>query len=109
VVVYKLTIADTVEERILKLQETKRSLATAALEGGKSAAKLSMADVLALFRHGNHGPDVIDSTPTLGGISSILGINSGTSQPQTERVVSRSRPADSGQRREEHRLYGRRW
>ena len=108
-VVYKLTIADTVEERILNLQEIKRTLAKAALEGGKSAAKLSMADILALFRHDNHGPDVIDATPSQGGMSSVLGRNSQTSQASSDRAAPRSRPGATGQRREEHPLYGRRW
>ena len=48
--VYRLTIADTVEERILDLQEAKRKLANAAIEGGKAIGKLSMKDILALFR-----------------------------------------------------------
>jgi SNF2 family DNA or RNA helicase len=51
VTVYRLTIADSVEERILRLQDAKRALANAALEGGKAVAKLSMKDILALFRH----------------------------------------------------------
>ncbi|KAI9818842.1 MAG: hypothetical protein M1827_007663 [Pycnora praestabilis] len=49
VVVYKITIKDTVEERILDLQEKKRELATAAIEG-KAVAKLSMKDIMQLFR-----------------------------------------------------------
>ncbi|KAK8217399.1 hypothetical protein M8818_001155 [Zalaria obscura] len=47
--VFRLTVADTVEERILKLQEKKRELAKAAIEGGKAGAKLSMRDILGLF------------------------------------------------------------
>ncbi|KAF2092005.1 hypothetical protein K490DRAFT_17018, partial [Saccharata proteae CBS 121410] len=50
VVVYKLTIASTVEERILDLQEAKRKLANAAIEGGKAINKLSMKDIMNLFR-----------------------------------------------------------
>ncbi len=50
VVVYRLTIHGTVEERILDLQEAKRKLAKAALEGGKAKMNLDMKDVLALFR-----------------------------------------------------------
>lgn len=49
-VVYRLTIADTVEERILDLQEAKRKLANAAIEGGKAIGKLTMKDIMALFR-----------------------------------------------------------
>lgn len=47
--VYKLTVANTVEERILELQAKKRELANAAIEGGKTMAKLSMKDLLSLF------------------------------------------------------------
>lgn len=50
VVVYKLTIANSVEERILELQQKKRELANAALEGGKAIGKLSMQDILRLFK-----------------------------------------------------------
>lgn len=41
------------EERIIELQEKKRALAEAAIEG-KSAAKLSMEDILNLFRRDDH-------------------------------------------------------
>ncbi|KAI5304346.1 hypothetical protein KEM56_006602 [Ascosphaera pollenicola] len=47
--IYKLTIKDTVEERILDLQEKKRELANATIEGKQAAGKLSMNDMLALF------------------------------------------------------------
>lgn len=50
VVVYRLTIHSTVEERILDLQEAKRKLAKAAIEGGKAKMNLDMKDILALFR-----------------------------------------------------------
>lgn len=50
VTVYRLSIHDSVEERILELQEAKRKLAQAALEGGKAIGKLSMKDILALFK-----------------------------------------------------------
>ncbi|KAL1954192.1 hypothetical protein VTO42DRAFT_1548 [Malbranchea cinnamomea] len=49
--IYKLTIKDTVEERILDLQERKRELANATIEGKTAAGKLTMNDMLALFRH----------------------------------------------------------
>jgi hypothetical protein len=47
--VYKLTVKDTVEERILNLQDRKRQLANAAIEGKVSAGKLTMRDMMALF------------------------------------------------------------
>lgn len=50
--VYKITIADSVEERILELQESKRRLAAAAIEqgGAKGLNKLSMQDIMNLFK-----------------------------------------------------------
>lgn len=48
--VYRLTVADTVEERILALQEKKRELSKAAIDGAKAGAKLSMQDILQLFK-----------------------------------------------------------
>ncbi|KAJ3560995.1 hypothetical protein NP233_g10474 [Leucocoprinus birnbaumii] len=50
--IYKLKIDETVEERILLLQDKKRALAHAALSGDKlKNMKLGMDDLLALFRH----------------------------------------------------------
>ncbi|KAI5290562.1 hypothetical protein KEM54_001172 [Ascosphaera aggregata] len=60
--IYKLTIKDTVEERILELQNKKRELANATIEGKLSAGKLTMNDILALFgrdaetRYGEDNP-----------------------------------------------------
>ncbi|EEB08972.1 ATP-dependent DNA helicase Rhp16b [Schizosaccharomyces japonicus yFS275] len=49
--VYKITIADTVEERIVALQDKKRELADGAIGNGSKmdSAKLSMDDILFLF------------------------------------------------------------
>ncbi|KIX05775.1 uncharacterized protein Z518_03747 [Rhinocladiella mackenziei CBS 650.93] len=47
--VYKLTVKNTVEERILELQEKKRELANATIEGKKGAMKLTLQDMLKLF------------------------------------------------------------
>ncbi|EME49631.1 hypothetical protein DOTSEDRAFT_68421 [Dothistroma septosporum NZE10] len=56
--VFRLTIRNSVEERIVELQERKRELARAAIEGGKGVGKLSMKDILGLFKrdaeHGGH-------------------------------------------------------
>ncbi|KAN0121109.1 hypothetical protein V8E52_003697 [Russula decolorans] len=49
----KLTIENTVEERILAFQKSKRALATAALTGDKiKNLKLGLEDLMALFRPG---------------------------------------------------------
>jgi len=51
--IYKLTIENTVEERILTLQNGKRALATAALGGDRiKNLKLGLEDLMALFRPG---------------------------------------------------------
>ena len=56
--IYKLTIENTVEERILALQESKRALATAALGGDKiKNLKLGLEDLMALFRPGREDDD----------------------------------------------------
>jgi len=54
--IYKLIVPDTVEDRILQLQEKKRALAKAALEGGKLAKgnKLDMAELVGLFTRRDH-------------------------------------------------------
>ena len=49
VLVHRLVAADTVEERVLALQATKRSLAEAALGDAAAAASLSREDLLALL------------------------------------------------------------
>ncbi|CAK5280366.1 unnamed protein product [Mycena citricolor] len=56
--IYKLKIDDTVEDRILDLQEKKRLLAKAALSGDKiKNMKLGMDDLLALFKPGARDDD----------------------------------------------------
>jgi superfamily II DNA or RNA helicase len=49
VTIYRLIAADTVEERILTLQEKKRALGEAALGDGGAAASLTREDLLALL------------------------------------------------------------
>jgi superfamily II DNA or RNA helicase len=49
VVIYRMVAVDTVEERILALQERKRQLAAAALEDAGAAAALTRDDLLALL------------------------------------------------------------
>ncbi|KAF9224688.1 hypothetical protein BS17DRAFT_778808 [Gyrodon lividus] len=59
--IYKLMIPDTVETRILQLQDAKRELAKAALSGDKIRnMKLGLDDLLALFRRGGRDDDVDD-------------------------------------------------
>ncbi|KAJ6618869.1 SNF2 family N-terminal domain-containing protein [Mycena sp. CBHHK59/15] len=59
--VFKLKIDDTVEDRILALQDKKRELARAALSGDKiKNMKLGMEDLLALFRPGGRDDEEDD-------------------------------------------------
>lgn len=53
--IYKLMIEQTIEERILQLQDKKRKIATAALSGDKiQSNKLGLDDIMTLFRTGAH-------------------------------------------------------
>ncbi|KAH9968098.1 SNF2 family N-terminal domain-containing protein [Russula dissimulans] len=56
--IYKLTIENTVEERILTLQNSKRALTTAALSGDRiKNLKLGLDDLMMLFRPGRDDDD----------------------------------------------------
>ncbi|KAF9260752.1 hypothetical protein L218DRAFT_906857 [Marasmius fiardii PR-910] len=60
--IYKLKVDETVEDRILELQEKKRVLARAALSGDKiKNMRLGMDDLLALFRPGRDDADDEDN------------------------------------------------
>ncbi|EXJ95178.1 hypothetical protein A1O1_00297 [Capronia coronata CBS 617.96] len=71
--VYKLTVKDSVEERILELQAKKRELANATIEGKKGAMKLTLQDMLKLF-----GRDAESEHPVeVNNLHSGLGSNKG--------------------------------
>ncbi|KAH7020950.1 SNF2 family N-terminal domain-containing protein [Microdochium trichocladiopsis] len=118
VIVYKLTVEDTVEERILELQEKKRALADAAIEGaaasggvggrgGKQGMGLGLKEMIALFKHagrdggggggGGHYDDVNDRVVHDDVFSSLSGMrskkNHGSGRGGTK----------------DHGVYGRRW
>lgn len=98
--VYKLTVQDTVEERILELQEKKRLLAEHAIEGGmkKGALKLGIKEIIDLFKPSSHFEDAPDQ---VGGIGDTRQAMMDTAS------VMRRKPA--GPKREESEIYGRRW
>ena len=109
--VYKLTVADTVEARILELQEKKRALANAAIEG-KGVGKLSMQDILNLFKHDAEHDRQHDADPTLGTKTKVLAPgdhmasneNRGSSSMRvTPPVMEKPRTAH------EDSVFGRRW
>jgi SNF2 family DNA or RNA helicase len=47
--IYRLVAQDTVEQRVLALQQRKRELAAAALSGAAGAASITREDLLALL------------------------------------------------------------
>ena len=59
--VYRLTVADTIEERIIDLQDKKRLLAEQTIEGGAKnggkGLKLALEDIVNLFRAGGYQHD----------------------------------------------------
>jgi len=98
--VYRITIRDSVEERILLLQEKKRELAKAAIEGGgmKGGAKLTMTDIMGLFRReaeadGRHEDEKVNR----------LGSQRAGLLDERERVVSGGSHGSSGNDRERQR------
>ncbi|WQF86268.1 Putative helicase, P-loop containing nucleoside triphosphate hydrolase, SNF2-like domain superfamily [Colletotrichum destructivum] len=109
VIVYKLTVEKTVEERILALQEKKRLLAETAIEGGmkKDAFKLGFKEIMDLFRRdapgaGPRGDEsyVEPSSRTTSARPSRQG------SPETSLLVGKAKKAP---KRTEHEMFGRRW
>ena len=125
VIVYKITIKDSVEERILDLQEKKRELANQTIEGGKGGAgKLGMKEILQLFRRdAEHAPPRPEAAHyDLGSKPRILkegSTASGSGQSSREASVvmtGERRVSPQAEARpvkpvvpKEDALYGRRW
>ena len=109
VVVYKLTIKDTVEERILELQDKKRELANATIEGMKreGGMKLTLQDMLKLFKHDAEGDAKLDMIGMKDG-KSMLDKSERVDRPDRGEEVRREREKLK-ERRKEHEVYGRRW
>ncbi|EGS19776.1 helicase-like protein [Thermochaetoides thermophila DSM 1495] len=107
VVVYKLTVQDTVEARILELQEKKRKLAEAAIEMGgstrggkkKDALKLGLQEILELFKHDSRA--ALASDEGLEELERNAVVNS-----DTKNMIPRQKGRP---KRQEHEVYGRRW
>jgi len=115
--VFRLTVPNTVEERILALQERKRELAKAAIEGaGTGANNLSMRDILNLFRHdaadtGEHHADDMAFTQEFAGDERLLeGASAGLSTARDDLgIMSRQAKPGKARQYQEHDVYGRRW
>jgi hypothetical protein len=93
VIVYKITIKDSVEERILKLQNQKRELAKAAIgDGGNAkAGKLSMKDILSLFKRDAEHSNVSRSPDNLNAKTRVLKETGPTFDSSTTTVVGQTR------------------
>ncbi|KAI9151655.1 ATP-dependent helicase [Paramyrothecium foliicola] len=108
VVIYKLTVTNTVEERIIALQDKKRELAEQTIEGGarKAALKLGLNEIIDLFKPGyNGGAGAEDGAAD----RSIVSVSSTSSRrsPREDRPGRERRKM--GVPREESSVYGRRW
>ncbi|KAK8065960.1 SNF2 family N-terminal domain-containing protein [Apiospora hydei] len=111
VVVYKITVENTVEERILELQDKKRLLAEQAIEGGmrKEALKLGVKEMMELFRPGGGsggGRGQRETTPYKDAGSRVSDDASIISSSRSD-LVTRQKPNKS--RAQENAVYGRRW
>ncbi|KAK6433573.1 hypothetical protein LTR95_010249 [Oleoguttula sp. CCFEE 5521] len=109
--VFRLTVLNTVEVRILALQEKKRELAAAALEGGKTVGKLSMQDIMSLFRRdaeiGGTKEDV-EFEKKFGKDSSVLHGERSQEGGFVSGVAGSSQGGGKPMRGE-HAIFGRRW
>ncbi|KAL4980911.1 SNF2 family N-terminal domain-containing protein [Aspergillus desertorum] len=114
--IYKMVIKDTVEERILDLQERKRELANVTIEGKTAAAKLTMNDMMALFGKDAEsrytgGQSSLEFSPQKGTLlksdyeSSSQGRSNGGSEGSRDRKGKKERRAPSTG----NSIYARRW
>jgi hypothetical protein len=114
--IYKMIIKDSVEERILDLQDRKRELANVTIEGKTAAAKLTMKDMMALF-----GKDAelrykddqtrLDYSPQKGNLltSSYESASQGRAGSESDASHDRSRKQERRAPSTEDSVYGRRW
>lgn len=118
--IYKLIVKNTVEERIVDLQDRKRELANMTIEGKSAAGKLTMRDMMALFgRDAESGytdkQGTLDFKQPTRLLSSAEDSQPSSRNSQTSQSSSASQPRDrprhnQAQRpRTEDSVYGRRW
>ncbi|KAH6894322.1 SNF2 family N-terminal domain-containing protein [Thelonectria olida] len=104
VIIYKLTVTKTVEERILDLQEKKRLMAEQAIDGSmkKGAFKLGLNELIDLFKPGQAEVN-----------APLLGPNSDGEEEDLEdkgrRAANMLRRKPAPPKRQESEVYGRRW
>ena len=116
--IYKMVVKGTVEERIVALQDRKRELANATIEGKAGAGKLTMRDMMALFgRDAEHNfkddQTTLDFKQSAGLLSSP---DEGEPHASLDSIHSlhsdariRGRESQSRKSRNEDSIYGRRW
>ena len=109
--VYRLSIHNSVEEKILELQEKKRKLANAAIEGGKTMGKLTMNDMMSLFKRDaefdyRHADDA--SETELFSRGKVLDSQEGLSQRTDSTAYVKRKAGSLGFKRQEDSVYGRR-
>lgn len=114
--IYKMVIKDTVEERIIALQDRKRELANATIEGKTGAGKLTIRDMMALFgrdaesRFTNNQSTLDFNQPTR-----LLNTGDETEPVHSSQESTQSLPRSRGsgvqpnRPRNEDSVYGRRW
>ncbi|CAG8951176.1 hypothetical protein HYFRA_00007922 [Hymenoscyphus fraxineus] len=110
VIVYKITVEDSVEERILDLQEKKRELAKQTIEGGGKGGvgKLGMKEILSLFKRDAEHSHPVSHHPDLSQKPRILKEMGPTSSTDVSRERKPTPPMRSGTAKEDT-VYGRRW
>ncbi|KAG0158073.1 hypothetical protein PDIDSM_5586 [Penicillium digitatum] len=115
--IYKMVIKGTVEERIVALQDRKRELANATIEGKAGAGKLTMRDMMALFGRdaesqfsGNQNTlDFNQPTRLLNTGDETEPVHSSSHESTQSGPRSRGREVKPNRPRNEDSVYGRRW
>lgn len=114
--IYKMVIKGTVEERIVALQDRKRELANATIEGKAGAGKLTMRDMMALF--GRDAESRFTDTQSTLDFNQPTRLLSNAEENETVPLTSRASSSDPRSRgrefqpnmpRNEDSVYGRRW
>ncbi|KAJ5292787.1 major facilitator superfamily domain-containing protein [Penicillium atrosanguineum] len=109
--IYRMIIKNTVEERIVDLQDRKRELAKMTIEGKSAAGKLTMGDMMALF--GRDAESKFQDKQGTLDFKAPTGLLRAADEPTT--TPKRSDSRDSNRRQGSNRptaensVYGRRW
>lgn len=115
--IYKMVIKGTVEERIVALQDRKRELANATIEGKTGAGKLTVRDMMALFgrdaearfKDNQSTLDFNQPTRLLNAGDETEPVHSSSRESTQSAPRSRGNEAQANRPRHEHSVYGRRW